>query len=195
MSGFFRFKQFKLARASFKQPKIKKKTVPVITFNMSYKSPNWSERKSEIDSIIVHHTAGLFPGCARWLCMKEAKASAHVLITTDGVYYKLVEEHYRAWHAGRGAFDANKDGKISRAEEFWNDHSIGIELEAVEPYNYTGVQLDALGRLVYYYIYKYPNISLQQILGHKEIAPDRKIDPANFDMEEFRSKIKRWVES
>lgn len=194
MSGFFSFRPVKV-KIEKPKVKIKKKTVPLITFNMSYKSPNWSVRKSKIDSIIIHHTAGLFPGCARWLCMEEAKVSAHVVITTDGAFYKLIEEHRRAWHAGRGAFDANKDGKISRAEKFWNDHSIGIELEAVEPYNYTGVQLDALKRLVYYYIYEYPTINLQQILGHKEIAPDRKIDPSNFDMEEFRSKIKHWVES
>jgi N-acetyl-anhydromuramyl-L-alanine amidase AmpD len=183
MSGL---KTYRIARK-------KKKEVPIITFNQSFQSPNQSGRRSKIDSIIVHHTAGLFPGCAMWLCDLKARASAHVIITTDGVMYKLISEHRRAWHAGRGAFDANKDGVISYAEKYWNDHSIGIELEAVDPYNYTSAQLDALDRLVYYYVYQYPTILTKQILGHKEIAPDRKIDPANFDMDEFRKKIKFWM--
>ena len=73
---------------TYRIAKKKKKEVPIITFNQSFQSPNQSERRSQIDSIIVHHTAGLFPGCAMWLCDLKAKASAHVIITTDGVIYK-----------------------------------------------------------------------------------------------------------
>jgi len=187
MSGFFKIKWWP------RKIKVKiKKEVPVINFDEYYQSPNFSKRKSEIDSIIIHHTAGTFPGCAKWLSMAESKVSAHIVITQDGNTYRLVAEHNRAWHAGRGSFDANKDGIISPAEKFWNDHSIGIELEAVKPYSYSEDQLDALTRLVYYYVYEYHSIKIEQILGHKEIAPDRKIDPANFDMDEFREKINRW---
>jgi N-acetylmuramoyl-L-alanine amidase len=189
MSGLFTPK----IKPRIVKPKIKKKKVPVITFNMQYRSPNHSQRKSEIDSIIIHHTAGLHPGCTRWLCMPEAKVSAHIVITTDGIPYKLVEEHRRAWHAGRGAFDADKDGVITQAEKYWNDRSLGIELEAVAPYAYTPAQLAMLDNVVYYYLYAHKSILTDWILGHKEISPGRKIDPENFDMAVFRARMKEWL--
>lgn len=173
--------------------KVKKKTVPIVTYNETFKSPNFSERRAEIDSIIVHHTGGLMPGCRNWLCDKQSHVSAHVLIDSTGQIYKLVGFYKRAWHAGRGAFDLDGDGKISPAEKMWNDRSIGIELEAIEPYNYTNKQMDALYRVCYNLFYEFPKIVPEHVLGHKEIAPDRKIDPANFSMELFRRKLKEML--
>ena len=175
------------------ETKVKKKTVPIVTYNETFKSPNFSKRKSEIDSIIVHHTGGLMPGCRNWLCDSHSKVSAHILIDTNGQIYKLVGFYKRAWHAGRGAFDLDGDGNISPAEKMWNDRSIGIELEAIEPYNYTNTQTDALYRVVYNLFYEFPRIVPDHVLGHKEIAPDRKIDPANFSMELFRRKLKEML--
>ena len=152
-------------------------------------SPNFSVRKTPIDSIIIHHTGGTSPGCLAWLCDSQAKVSAHYVVVKNGQIYQLVEDHSRAWHAGRGAFDIDGDGIIVPAERFWNDRSIGIELEAVEPYDYPEFQLDSLDKLMYHLMLKH-HISADHILGHKEIAPGRKIDPANFNMNEFREHIK-----
>jgi len=173
--------------------KVKKKELPLITYNETYKSPNFSERRSEIDSIIVHHTGGLMPGCRNWLCDPVSNVSAHLIIDINGQIYKIVDYYKRAWHAGRGAFDLDGDGKISPAEKMWNDRSIGIELEAIEPYEYTNSQKDALYRVCYNLFYEFRKIVPDHVLGHKEIAPDRKIDPANFSMELFRRKLKEMI--
>jgi N-acetylmuramoyl-L-alanine amidase len=176
-----------------KIPKIEKKKerdIPVLQVNKDYSSPNFSMRSAVIDSIIIHHTGGKAMGCVNWLCNEESGVSAHYVITKyHGMIYQLVEDNSKAWHAGRSAFDADKDGTISPLEKNWNNRSVGIELEAVEPYDYSEMQLHSLDKLVYELIYKH-HISTDLILGHKEISPGRKIDPANFDMFVFRQKMK-----
>ncbi len=85
-----------------------------------YKSPNYNSRnKSKIQHIIIHYTAlGNAKEALSYLCTKEKKVSAHYLISQDGVIYNLVNERFRAWHAG---------------ESYWqnivdiNSSSIGIE--------------------------------------------------------------------
>ncbi len=158
----------------------------MINIKKDYSSPNFSVRKTQIDSIIIHHTGGSHPGCCVWLSDPESKVSAHyVIVNLTGVIFQLVEDHGRAWHAGRGAFDVNKDGKISQIERMWNDRSIGIELEAYPPYKYSQIQLHSLDNLVYQLMLKH-HISVNMIFGHKEISPGRKFDPAEFEMDDFR---------
>ncbi|GAF84111.1 unnamed protein product, partial [marine sediment metagenome] len=150
---------------------VKKEMIIIKTFQ----SPNYSQRKSKIDSIIIHHTGGSFPGCVHWLCNKEARVSAHYVINELGQIYELVPDHFRAWHAGRGAFDLNQDGIISESEKYFNDHSIGIELVAYPDdedgkYHYSKSMKASLNSLVYAKLYEH-KISYRNILGHKEIAP------------------------
>ena len=87
-----------------------------------YKSPNYNSRKnSKIKLIVIHYTAlSNTKEAISYLCTKEKKVSAHYLISQDGVIYNLVNENFRAWHAG---------------QSFWQDivdinsFSIGIELD------------------------------------------------------------------
>jgi N-acetylmuramoyl-L-alanine amidase len=161
----------------------------VINRDHPYYSPNYSSRKgTPIDTIIVHHTGGYYPGCCEWLCNKQSGASAHFIIRSNGEILEMVPVEYSAWHAGRGAFDLNEDGTISPLEKYFNRRSIGIELES-DGHSYSEAQLDALEGLVIDLCLQY-NIPAKHILGHKEIAPDRKWDPGNFDMNAFRDKIK-----
>jgi N-acetylmuramoyl-L-alanine amidase len=155
-----------------------------------YISPNYSIRRTPIDSIILHHTAGSFPGCAEWLCDLKSHVSAHLLINKAGNCYQLVDFDKRAWHAGSGAFDVNLDGVISPVEKMWNDRSIGIELEAIggDGYKYSSIQIHAVERIVQSLVEIYA-IDPDHILGHKEIAPGRKVDPENFNMDQFRQFI------
>ncbi|MGD9697607.1 N-acetylmuramoyl-L-alanine amidase [Acinetobacter sp.] len=155
----------------------------------TYTSPNFSTRKGvSIDTLIIHHTGGLMPGCANWLCDPRAKASAHYVITRKGEIYQLVADDLCAWHAGVSEYDFNADGDIAAGERSINRRSIGIELEWLPEKPYTLLQLEANSWLSLEIVKRY-NIPIPHILGHKEIAPNRKIDPANFDMFEFRNKI------
>ena len=137
-----------------------------------YKSPNYNSRnKSKIQLIIIHYTAlGNAKEALSYLCTKEKKVSAHYLISQDGVIYNLVNERFRAWHAG---------------ESYWqnifdiNSSSIGIELD----YNpngknnkYSSKMISSLKKLILKLKNKY-KISKKNILAHSDIAPFRKKDP------------------
>ena len=163
-------------------------------FNYKYSTPNFSDRHgTEIDTILLHHTGGDAPGCMEWLCSNESKVSAHYVIVKNGDIYKLLQPEKCAWHAGRGAYDLNRDGTISEDEKHFNRRSIGIELESMGD-QYTYIQKIACIELCINLMLDHIRIKHNKILGHKEIAPGRKWDPNNFNMEKFRNLIKTYWE-
>jgi len=140
-----------------------------------YKSPNYNSRnKSKIQLIIIHYTALRDTKEAiSYLCAKEKKVSAHYLISQDGEIYNLVNEKFRAWHAG---------------QSFWQDivdinsFSIGIELD----YNpngknnkFSSQMIFSLKKLIIKIKDKY-KINKKNILAHSDIAPFRKKDPGKY---------------
>jgi N-acetylmuramoyl-L-alanine amidase len=152
-----------------------------------FTSPNYSSRKgTKIDLLVIHHTGGKYPSDVNWLCDKKSKVSAHYYIRKNGEIYGLVPDEYCAWHAGESSFDLDGDGKIVQGEKWFNNRSIGIEMELLNiEDNYTDDELQSNFALSLDLVKKY-NISTEQVLGHKEISPKRKIDPANFNMNTFR---------
>lgn len=78
-------------------------------------SPNQSERGATITHIILHNTAGSYGGAVEWLCNRESKVSAHIVISRKAHVTQLVQFDKKAWHAGNARMNAN---------------SIGIEIEA-----------------------------------------------------------------
>ncbi len=146
--------------------------------NSSHKSPNFSGRNNTVkDTIIIHHTGGNDGAkTVKWFCMKGSSGSAHYVIDRDGTVYQLVPDNKSAWHAGKSWLpDAEiKSGSV-------NNRSIGIELvnkgdgQTIFPPE----QMESLRELVIDLKSKYP---IAYVLGHKEVAPGRKDDPAdNFD--------------
>ena len=136
-------------------------------------SPSYNSRGNfKIDKIIIHYTD--MPSCEASLdrmCDKKNEVSAHYLIDTDGTIYHLVNEQDRAWHAGVSLWQG--DDNI-------NSTSIGIELENKgQRYGYEdfpNIQINALIELIKDIKTRY-KIAKQNILGHSDVAPDRKIDP------------------
>ena len=105
------------------------------------------------------------------LCDPAAKVSAHYLITEEGEVVRLVDESMRAWHAGMSYW---------RGKANVNGASIGIEL--VNPGHTCGyrpfpdAQIDALVPLLHRIVGDY-DIPRANIVGHSDIAPQRKLDP------------------
>jgi N-acetylmuramoyl-L-alanine amidase len=137
-------------------------------------SPNFNERPSAIDAIIIHYTDMASAEAAlAWLVNPASQVSAHYLIDEEGHVYGLVDEKHRAWHAG---------------ESYWqgctnlNDCSIGIELanpghtNGYQPFPET--QIISLIKLCLD-IQKRWNIPNARILGHSDISPQRKQDPGH----------------
>ena len=148
-----------------------------------YKSPNYNSRNnSKVQLIIIHYTALKNTSDAiSYLCKKEKKVSSHYLISQNGTVYNLVEDKYRAWHAG---------------EAFWNEIidinsiSIGIELD----YNPNGKNNKFSVKMIYSLkklilkLQKNYKINKNSILAHSDIAPFRKIDPGkNFPWQSLSS--------
>lgn len=139
----------------------------------SLKSRSQSER---IKYIIIHYTFSDLPSSLETLT--QADVSSHYLIT-DGekpFIYQLVDDSQQANHAGLSSW------KIYTQ---LNASSIGIEIvnlgfaEAAEGrawYPYPQAQIDQLILLLKKLVVKY-KIKSKNILGHNEIAPQRKQDP------------------
>jgi len=138
-------------------------------------SPNFSKKTrkpSNIKFIIIHYT-GMQSEIAstKRLKNKKAKVSCHYLINKRGDIIQMVPENKTAWHAG-----------ISRWKNYrnLNINSIGIELVnkghrfGYEKFN--DLQINRLIALCKNIRKKY-NIKKNDILGHSDISPLRKIDP------------------
>jgi N-acetylmuramoyl-L-alanine amidase len=105
------------------------------------------------------------------LCDPTAKVSAHYVITEEGEVVRLVDEANRAWHAGRSFW---------RGKSNVNGCSIGIELQ--NPGHTCGyrpfaeAQIEALVPLLHRIVKNY-DIPRANVVGHSDIAPQRKLDP------------------
>jgi N-acetylmuramoyl-L-alanine amidase len=137
-------------------------------------SPNHGPRRdgAAIDMLILHYT-GMLTGTAALdrLCDSKTEVSAHYVIDEDGTVWRLVAEDRRAWHAGRGYWAGETD---------INSRSIGIEL--VNPGHENGYrafpepQMAALAALCHGILSRHA-IPSHRVLGHSDVAPDRKLDP------------------
>ena len=142
---------------------------------ISHPSPNFGDRLGghRPELIVLHYTAmtDLGKTLAR-LCDPRVQVSAHYLITKGGAIYHLVDEAKRAWHAGQGQWGGRGDV---------NSRSIGIELEnsGFEPFS--APQMQAL-TLLLTAVQNRHAIAPKGVIGHSDLAPDRKSDPgARFD--------------
>jgi N-acetylmuramoyl-L-alanine amidase len=135
-------------------------------------SPNFDARVVPPDMIVLHYT-GMVDGSAALARMMdpEAKVSAHYMVEEDGRIFALVPEERRAWHAGRAFW---------RDETDINARSIGVEI--VNPGHEFGyrpfpdVQTAAVIELLADIRSRWA-VPDARILGHSDVAPNRKTDP------------------
>lgn len=142
-----------------------------------YLSPNYQPRPSRapIDMLIFHHTAEDLETSLNLLTDRKKNVSAHYLIAKDGTVYRLVPEAFKAYHAGTSYWQ----GRMAL-----NNYSIGIELVNSGEEYFTEAQMQALVALTKDIIARY-NIPNENILGHSDIAPARKLDPSRYFDWEF----------
>ena len=145
---------------------------PKITNNYS---PNFSlpKRNSKGIKFIVIHYTGMNNETAaiKRLCNENKKVSAHYFIKNNGEIINMVPDLYEAWHAGKSRWNNNNS---------LNKNSIGIEIHNpghTHNYkNFTINQFNSLKFLLKKLIRKY-KVKTKNILGHSDIAPERKKDP------------------
>ena len=109
--------------------------------------------------------------------IRGMQVSAHFWIRRDGQLIQFVPCGLRAWHAGMSAW---------RGRERCNDYSIGIELEGNDELPFSEAQYATLAPLLTLLKRTYP---IAEIVGHSDIAPGRKTDPAAFPWDKFRAML------
>lgn len=129
-------------------------------------------QNSRVEFVVLHYTSA---SNERSLdILSRLNVSSHYLVTHEARphVYQLVNESRRAWHAGEGAWYGRTD---------INSGSIGIEIvnqgrhgDQWEPYD--PVQMQVVTALLQDIIRRH-QIKPHNIVGHSDVAPQRKIDP------------------
>ena len=138
-------------------------------------SPNFSTRRRNPKKIkyIVYHYTGMRSEskAVKRLTDDNSKVSCHYFIKRNGQIIIMLPELYESWHAGKSKW--KKDISL-------NKNSIGIEISNKGHdfgyQNYLRKQTSSLVKLSTYLIKKY-KIKRSNILGHSDIAFERKKDP------------------
>lgn len=129
-----------------------------------YQTKNISSWINTCEYIVLHHTWSIGKGNLPVLLWERAtKVSAHYLIDQDWTIIQLAEDKQITWHA----WESKRDWKTNL-----NKYSIGIEIEW--PW-FTSKQYISVKKLIEFLLKKY-NIPTQNIIRHKDIAPNRKTD-------------------
>ncbi|WP_263146347.1 N-acetylmuramoyl-L-alanine amidase [Pseudomonas sp. RIT-PI-AD] len=134
-----------------------------------------ANQNSRVQYIVLHYTSTDFLHSLALLT--HGDVSAHYLIDEDPpTIYRLVDENRRAWHAGESEW---------QGRTWLNASSIGIELvnrgyedmaDGRVWYPFAEAQIDALIGLLKDLVKRH-QLPLGSIIGHLDIAPQRKVDP------------------
>jgi N-acetylmuramoyl-L-alanine amidase len=138
-------------------------------------STNFNVKKRKLSNIkfIIFHYTGMKNelDAIKRLTENKSKVSSHYFIKKNGEILTLVPDIYTAWHAGISFWKKYK---------LLNKYSIGIEISNPgHNHNYSkfsNKQISSICKLSNFLIKKY-KIKISFVLGHSDIAPDRKIDP------------------
>ena len=155
-------------------------------------SPNFEIKKRkphQIKFIIFHYTGMKNESEAlERLTSIKSKVSSHYLIKNSGEIVVMVPDLYEAWHAGISSWKSFKS---------LNKSSIGIEISNpghnFNYKNFSKKQIQSIKDLSKFLIRKY-KIDKKNILGHSDIAPDRKKDPGEKFPWKYLAKFKigKW---
>lgn len=145
-------------------------TTPLIDRSYTAKSQD-----SRAQFLVLHYTAGNFQSSLKTLT--EGPVSSHYLVNDNPpTIYQLVDETRRAFHAGVSSWTGQTQ---------LNAASIGIEIVNLGFQNssqgriwfdYPEAQIEAVIWLVKKIVAEH-NIRPDRIIGHSDIAPQRKTDP------------------
>jgi len=156
-------------------------------YSINFGLPKRSKKK--IKFIIIHYTGMKSESSAiKRLCDQKYKVSSHYYIKYNGDILQLVPDLYEAWHAGKSAWkNFNSLNKYSIGIEISNPgHQYGYR-------NYTKKQILTLKKLLKFLMKRYA-IKNQAILGHSDIAPERKKDPGEkFPWNELAKSKLSWA--
>ena len=155
-------------------------------------SPNFNtpkRQKKNIKFIIIHYTGMKNELSAlNRLTDYKSKVSAHYFIKKNGKIINLVPDLYEAWHAGKSNW---------KNIQSLNRYSIGVEIQNSGHENlyekFSNKQMNSVKKLLRFLTKRY-RVNCKNILGHSDIAPNRKKDPGEkFPWKEIaKVKLAHW---
>lgn len=129
--------------------------------------------------VVLHHTAQKSSDqTIKTFTIAKTEVSAHYVVGRDGKVIQMVNDYLRANHAGVGRWGNDTD---------LNSSSIGIEIDNSGAEPYSEAQLQSLMTLLSTLKSRY-KIPTANFIGHSDVAPRRKVDPANFPWKRFAEK-------
>lgn len=171
-------------------------------------SPNCSGTLKEPPFVVVHYTASNnFAETRDFLYRKSSKRAYHYLIGRKGEVAQLVPLNKCAWHAGESKWRGYRHlsrysfgiGLVSwgplveRKGKFYPALDEGPAVPTGEVHDgrppeggyrywqkFSPAQLRELKRLIQYLRATYP--SVVEVVGHRDVAPGRKMDPWPLDL-------------
>ena len=179
-------------------------------------TPNKDKRKMDLRYLVIHFTAGSSrQGAVNHFSKPESKASAHIVLDRDGSMTQCNAFNSVCYHAGTsawkditgslnlysigielvnfGALTQTADGKfwswtgkeIPASQVVMGRHPNGGKVKPWQTYTEKQLQvLEDLSKLLA------KTYKLQDVVGHENIAPDRKTDPGvAFHMDNFRARL------
>ena len=142
------------------------------SINYSQNFSTSARNKKKIKYIVYHYTGMRSENKAiKRLTDLNSNVSCHYFIKRNGKIILIVPELYEAWHAGKSNWkkDISLNKKSLGIEISNKGHEFGYE-------NFSKNQTNSLIKLSKYLIKKY-KIKASNILGHSDIAFERKKDP------------------
>lgn len=164
--------------------------------------------------LVFHYTAGRSAqDSCDWLCNPTAQASAHLVVGRDGAITQLAPFNIKTWHAGQSHWEGltglneyaigiemDNAGLLTRMGDtltawFGASYPTSQAVQAKhkldpEPrwwHAYTPKQIEVGLKLATLLVKEY---GLTDVLGHEDIAPERKRDPGPaFPLESIRSRV------
>jgi N-acetylmuramoyl-L-alanine amidase len=164
--------------------------------------------------LVFHYTAGRSAsGSATWLCDTAARASAHAVVARDGRVIQLAPFNIKTWHAGISAWkglsglnshsvgiEMDNAGRLTQVgssyrawfQKVYPEEEVIYarhkhESELTFWHAYTEIQIDRAVELATLLFDEY---GLEDVVGHEDIAPERKKDPGPaFPMENIRARV------
>ena len=131
-----------------------------------------ASQDSRVQYLVIHFTSTDFPISLKTLT--QDPVSSHYLVRDDPpTVYRLVDESRRAYHAGVSSW---------KGQTQLNAASIGIEIVNLglkpsgEWDEYPKAQIDVVVKLIKDIVARH-EIRPDRIVGHNDIAPQRKVDP------------------
>ncbi len=164
--------------------------------------------------LVFHFTAGRSAQSSiNWLCDVRARASAHIVIGRDGAITQLAPFNIKTWHAGRSHWqgrsglnnhsigieldNAGRLTKVGNVHKAWFQ-DVYPESEVLharhkldaEPAFWHTFTPEQIGRATALAEELTAVYDLKDIIGHDDIAPDRKRDPGPaFPLENIRARV------